>query len=149
MSGRPPRSTPGRTLFPYTTLFQSESIGVGKDGTDFKDISWSRSNGDPADKPLGQNFIVDIEANDIWNKNGKYIKGKFECECNSPEDLLQKTWDQLQEIKEPKFDYEVLLALYEEDYQNLKIGETVHVLDFNYNPPILLEARVGELELSF
>ena len=124
-------------------------IGEGKDGLTFKDVSWIKSLGNPCDKPLQQDFVVDLEANDIWNNNGKYIKTVYKCDATTAEDLLQQSWDYLQDIKNPKFDYEVDLALVTEEYQDLRVGDTNYVVDFDYQPAILLEARVGKLEISF
>ena len=129
--------------------FTSAMIGIGKDNLTFKDIEWKKGKGDPADKPLGQDFIVDLEANDKYNKYGKYIKGLFDdSNITNPQDLLLKTWEKLQEVKEPRFDYEVDLALTSAEYEDIKIGDTNYVIDHDYNPPILLEARIGKLELS-
>lgn len=130
--------------------FASAMIGQGKDKLTFKDIEWKKSNGDPADKPKGQDFVVDLEANDKFNKHGKYIKGLFDdSEITNPQDLLLKSWEKLQEVKEPKFDYEVDLALTSVEYEDIKIGDTNYVIDNDYNPPIFLEARIGKLEISF
>ena len=124
-------------------------IGVGKNNVDFKDIEWDKSLGNPCDKPLQQNFVVDVEANDLWNNGGKYIKTVYKSDTEDPATLLQEAWDHLQEIKQPKFDYDVDLALIAEDYLDINVGDTNYVVDFDYNPPILLEARVGTLEISF
>lgn len=130
--------------------FASAMIGQGKDKLTFKDIEWKKSNGDPADKPKGQDFVVDLEANDKFNKHGKYIKGLFDdSEITNPQDLLLKSWEKLQEVKEPKFDYEVDLALTSVEYEDIKIGDTNYVIDNDYNPPIFLESRIGKLEISF
>lgn len=130
--------------------FASAMIGVGKDNINFKEVEWKKSVGDPADKPLGQDFIVDLGANDKFNKHGKYIKGIYEnTDITNGPDLLLKTWERLQEVKEPKFDYDVSLALVETEYEEIKIGDTDYVIDTDYNPPVYLEARVGKLELSF
>lgn len=124
-------------------------IGVGKNDIDFKTIEWKAKNGDPCNKPLEQNFVVDEEANDIWNNNGKYIKTVYKSDTDDPGTLLQESWDYLQKIKQPKFDYDVELALLSDEYQDLRVGDTNYVVDFDYSPAILLEARVGTLELSF
>lgn len=129
--------------------FASAMIGQGKDKLTFKDIEWKKSNGDPADKPKGQDFVVDLEANDKFNKHGKYIKGLLDdSDITNAQDLLLKSWEKLQEVKEPKFDYEVDLALTGTEYEDIKVGDTVYVIDNEYNPPIFLEARVGKPELS-
>lgn len=130
--------------------FASAMIGVGQNNLTFKDVVWSTAKGDPADKPAGQDFIVDIEANNKYNKSGRYIKGLFEdSEITNGQDLLLKTWEKLQEVKEPKFDYEIDISLVSDEYSDVMIGDTVYVADFDYNPPMFLEARVGKLELSF
>lgn len=129
--------------------FASAMIGQGKDNLTFKDIEWKKSNGDPTDKPKGQDFVVDLEANDKFNKHGKYIKGLFDdSDITNPQDLLLKSWEKLQEVKEPKFDYDVELALTSVEYEDIKIGDTNYVIDNDYNPPIFLEARIGKLEIS-
>ena len=124
-------------------------IGQGNNGITFKDIEWNKNLGNPCNKPLQQDFVVDIEANDLWNNGGKYIKTVHKVDTDDPHALLQECWDYLQEIKQPKFDYDVDLALVAEDYQDIGIGDTNYVVDFDYQPAILLEARVGTLELSF
>ena len=124
-------------------------IGQGNNNLTFKDVEWSKNLGNPCDKPLQQNFVVDIDANDLWNNGGKYIKIVHKVDTDDPQTLLQECWDYLQEIKQPKFDYDVDLALVVEDYQDIGVGDTNYVLDFDYQPAILLEARVGKLELSF
>ena len=124
-------------------------IGQGNNNLTFKDVEWSKNLGNPCDKPLQQNFVVDINANDLWNNGGKYIKTVHKVDTDDAQTLLQECWDYLQEIKQPKFDYDVDLALVAEDYQDIGVGDTNYVLDFDYQPAILLEARVGKLELSF
>ena len=124
-------------------------IGQGNNNLTFKDVEWSKNLGNPCDKPLQQNFVVDIDANDLWNNGGKYIKTVHKVDTDDAQTLLQECWDYLQEIKQPKFDYDVDLALVAEDYQDIEVGDTNYVLDFDYQPAILLEARVGKLELSF
>ncbi|MGL5765160.1 MAG: phage tail spike protein [Sarcina sp.] len=129
--------------------FASASIGEGKGGIDFKEIEWSVASGNPCDKPLGQNFVVDIDANDRYNKLGKYIKDVYKSDTEDPMTLLIETWNHLQEVKEPRFDYDVELGLTNVEYEDLKIGDTNYIVDFMYSPAILLEARVGKLVLSF
>ena len=124
-------------------------IGQGNNNLTFKDIEWSKNLGNPCDKPLQQDFVVDVKANDLWNNGGKYIKTVHKVDTDDAQTLLQECWDYLQEIKQPKFDYDVDLALVAEDYQDIGVGDTNYVLDFDYQPAILLEARVGKLELSF
>lgn len=64
----------------------------------FADVVWSRANGDPADKPAGQAYIDDPDADsaDVWEDayNDKYEE--------DPEKLLASTWAELEKRRRPK-----------------------------------------------
>lgn len=131
------------------TGFYSALIGEGKNGINFKDIIWSKENGDHCDKPAGQDFLLDDEAHKMFNLDGKYITGLYKTEDTNAYDLIQSTYNKLQEVKKVKYSYEVEVGTKLEEFEQIGIGDTVYVIDNNFNPPILLEARVSELEISF
>ena len=64
----------------------------------FADVVWSRENGDPADKPAGQAYIDDPDADsaDVWEDayNDKYEE--------DPARLLSSTWAELEKRRRPK-----------------------------------------------
>ena len=64
----------------------------------FADVVWSRESGDPADKPAGQTYIDDPDADsaDVWEDayNDKYEE--------DPAKLLASTWAELQKRRRPK-----------------------------------------------
>ena len=64
----------------------------------FADVVWSRANGDPADKPAGQAYIDDPDADsaDVWEDayNDKYEE--------DPAKLLESTWAELEKRRKPK-----------------------------------------------
>ena len=64
----------------------------------FADVVWSRANGDPADKPAGQAYIDDPDADsaDVWEDayNDKYEE--------DPARLLESTWAELEKRRKPK-----------------------------------------------
>lgn len=127
--------------------FCSALIGYGSNGIDFRDVEWSKNNGNPANKPLNQDFIVDETAHQYFhNDDGSYITGVYESNANNSADLLFETWQELQRRKEPKIDYESSVVFFDED---IDIGDTVYVIDHEYTPTLYLEARVSKLELSF
>lgn len=129
------------------TDFCSALIGVGSNGIDFKDIEWIKSNGNPTDKPMNQDFVVDETAHQYFhNDDGSYITGVYESNADNSADLLDETWKELQTRKQPKIDYETSIVLFDED---IDIGDTVYVIDHEYTPDLYLEARVSKLELSF
>lgn len=123
-------------------------IGTGKDGQTFKDAEWLISNGNPADKPLNQDFLVDEMAFKLYNNNGSHLMGYFKCDLESPYDILAATYKELQERKQPKVEYEVNISLF--DIDDVELGDEVYVIDNEWKPePLLLSARVNELHVSF
>lgn len=68
----------------------------------FADVVWSKAAGDPADKPAGQEWIGDPDALAAYGRGGRHRYGyvTFDQETDAAT-LLQKTWAQLQKIKEP------------------------------------------------
>lgn len=129
--------------------FCSALIGYGQNGVDFKNVEWLKSNGNPTDKPLNQDFIADESGAHIYfhNDDGSYITGVYECDADNASDLLNETWKELQRRKDPQMTYKTNLAIIDED---IEIGDTVYVIDDgNTKDKLTLEARVTELELSF
>lgn len=129
--------------------FASAGIGEGANGINFRNIEWSIDKGDPTNKPLGQNFVVNPVANDKYNRGSKYIKKPYSFDTEDARELLRLTYDALLKDGEPKNDYEVALAMTSKEFRTVSIGDTVHVCDFYYIPAVLLEARVSKLTISF
>lgn len=122
-------------------------IGVGKDDLTFKSCEWSKSNGDPIDKPKGQDYIVDESAFRLYNNNGSHLMGYYKCDLDTPYDLLNATYNELKERNTPKVDYEVDITLIDDE---ANIGDTVYVIDNDWQPtPLHLSARISQLEISF
>ena len=122
-------------------------IGLGKDELDFREAEWSIEAGKPADKPRGANFIADDIANATFGTPGKYIYGIYEdSSCEDAYTLLEKSYKELQERRQPKIDYECKVAYLDKD---INLGDTVSIIDRTYPEPLQLTARVNKLEISF
>ena len=123
-------------------------IGRGKNGLTFRDITISG-----IDKPLGQDFVTDQTAYELYNRNGSHLTGIYEYDTESAEDLLRATYKKLQEVKEPKATYEIpvllLGDLLDRDWEKVRIGDYIGISDNSFNPPLHLMARVSKLETSF
>lgn len=145
--------------FDYTTNLESVTrkedisdlctaiIGLGKDELDFREAEWSIDAGKPADKPRGANFIADDMANSMFGFPGKYIYGIYEdTNCEDAYTLLEKSYEKLQERKQPKIDYECEVAYLDKD---INLGDTITIVDRTYPEPLQLTARVNKLEISF
>lgn len=123
-------------------------VGYGKGGIDFKSVEWLSDK--PALKPLNQDFIVNPVAYEQWNRQGEQLMGVYEnTEVESPHELLQLTWDALVEASVPQFTYDVKTEMIKGDEEEVHIGDTVYVIDNDYEPALHLSARVGQLEISF
>lgn len=70
--------------------------------TTFAGVTWAKTEAHPA-KPAGQIYLEDAEKTALYGRNGKprfnyYQNGEIE----DPEILLEKTWEVLKRISEPK-----------------------------------------------
>lgn len=127
----------------YTAL-----IGVGKDDISFKDVTV-----DGIDKPLGQDFVINEETYKRYNVNGNHIVGIYKYDTDSPEELLRQTYKYLnEECNEPKIEYNVDVALLgnllDREWDKVRIGDMVCIVDNYFIPPIQVMARVSKLETS-
>lgn len=132
-------------------------IGVGasdsnENAASFTNIAWSLANGNPANKPAGQDWVGDPEALSIFGIDGKHKFGVFESDTTDPAELLSQTWNELQNRKQPRLSYEVGAVLlekisgYEQDKK--RMGDTIIVKDNSFVPAILVEARIVEMTTS-
>lgn len=118
---------------------------------DFADVVWSTASGDPVDKPAGQEWVGDPEALARWGRpGGRHRFGVFEDpEETDPAKLLQKTWEALQKENNPRITYRLDVADLERlsgyGHEKVRLGDTVRCIDRKFNPPLLVEARVIEI----
>ncbi|MDK8254150.1 MAG: phage tail spike protein, partial [Dialister micraerophilus] len=106
----------------------TEADGYGRK-INFADVTWSKSKGDPVDKPQGQQFVENREATALYGTPG--INGAtlpkigfvdFQDE-EDPEQLLRLTWQKLQEVDHPQVTFKTSTV-----YLDGKIGDTVRVV---------------------
>jgi phage minor structural protein len=128
--------------------------GYGRKIT-FEDVEWSVANGDPVDKPLGQDWVGDPDAlQQFGRKSGtsKVHRTRFIDfeEETDPAKLLQLTWDALQNVKVPPVTYEMEVLDLEKlsglEHEAVRIGDTVLVVDRTFSPELRVYARVIEIE---
>lgn len=92
----------------------------------FSDVVWSKANGDPADKPAGQEFIEDPEATKVFGyDDGKPRTGIVVFEdIEDPTELLQETWTALKSSERPKASFKANVT----DVGNLGLGDTIAII---------------------
>ncbi|WP_339063551.1 phage tail spike protein [Tepidibacillus marianensis] len=119
----------------------------------FADVEWKVANGDPVDKPLGQEWVGDPNALSQWGRvNGtRHRFGTYENpDTDDPIKLLEDTWSKLQEMKVPLVSYKMtvtdleLLSGYE--HEAVRLGDTVAEIDRELNQPIITKERVMEVK---
>lgn len=92
----------------------------------FADVVWSKSAGNPVDKPAGQEYVEDPNATAVYGfDDGKPRIGLevFE-DITDPNELLQATWKALQVLKRPKVSFKASVI----DVGNLGLGDTVAII---------------------
>ena len=94
----------------------------------------------------GSVFVMDREANKKWSRFRNqqaqwdgYIVDMYEYDTDSPQELFNRTLSQLKKRNEPAITYEIAINNIDAD---LSIGDTVTVVDSEFNPPLYLQARV-------
>lgn len=128
-----------------------ETGGYGRRLT-FADVSWSTALGDPVDKPLGQEWVGDPDALTLWGRpGGRHRFGVFvDEEETDPEKLLLKTWEALQERKNPRATYRMGVNDLERvtglEHEKVRLGDTCSVIDRVFVPELLIKARIVEIE---
>ncbi len=95
----------------------------------FKDIEWHTPD-NPVDKPLGQTYIED---QDSINKYGR-VEAIFEnSNIKDPEELLQATYQALQENKSPKYSYETQVKDISNqkgfEHYKVNLGDSIIIID--------------------
>lgn len=131
------------------TNFCSGIIPVGKNGLTISDVKWEKEQGDPTDKPLGQNYIFDEKAHEMLNNGGKYVLMKYKSDAEDIYTLIHEGYTKLKELNKTKFSYEIPVYMTERDYEEIDVGDTNYVVSRKFNPPIQLEARITKFEISF
>jgi phage minor structural protein len=133
-------------------------IGVGKgdsssNSTTFKSIGYYTSDGKPFQKPLNQDWVGDPDAVQRYGIKGKHLFDVFQYDTSNAEDLLKRTWAELQKRKTPQITYELDVSLLERlanlEHEAVRLGDTVYVIDETFSPSLYLEARVRQLETCF
>lgn len=105
---------------------EGESTGGYGRKIQFTDVEWSKSKGDPLDKPRGQNYLEDKEATKLYGfKDGTARLGIVEfSDCESPEELLKLTYQALLTSNRPRVQIKTSMQL----LGNLYLGDYVNII---------------------
>lgn len=116
---------------PVTRLYgvgASTSTGDLQTNLTFTDVEWSVAKGDPVDKPKGQSWVEDPAA---AAKYGLHAAPAPFNDVDDPAELLQKTWELLQKVKEPTCTVEATIQDLERipgnEHQIIRLGDLVPI----------------------
>lgn len=113
---------------------KGEQVSEGQDGSPdgygrrimFTDVVWSKANGNPTDKPAGQEYVEDKDATALYGfDDGKPRIGIVTFEdIDDVNKLISATWSALQEAKRPKVSFKASAL----DVGDLGLGDTVAII---------------------
>lgn len=111
---------------------------------DFADLEY---NHDGLVTTKGDKFLRAVDANKRFNPGQTtYIEAFYEYDTQSAGELLNRTVTRLKTYSEPQYTYTADVKIID---STLKIGDTVTIIDHDYNPALYLSARVAKLEKSY
>jgi len=95
----------------------------------------------------GDKFLRARTANGQFNPGDQgFIEDFYEYDTASNTELFNRTLTQIQTRSQPQFTYDAQVKVID---PNLDIGDTVTIIDHDYNPALYLQARVATLEKSY
>lgn len=95
----------------------------------------------------GDKFLRARNANQQFNPGDRgYVEAFYSYDTQSSQELFNRTLTQLQTRSKPQFTYEADVKVID---PHLDIGDTVKLIDQDYNPDLYLQARVSKLEKSY
>lgn len=95
----------------------------------------------------GDKFLRAVDANRTFNPGQEsYIESFYEYDTQSPSELLNRTLSKLKTYSEPQYTYTADVKVID---PSLVLGDTVTILDHDYNPALYLSARVAKLVKSY
>lgn len=92
----------------------------------FADVVWTKKDGNPVDKPVGQEYLIDPEATALYgfsDGNPRIGLTVFE-DIEDQVELINATWRALQSLKRPKVSFKADVT----DVGQLGLGDTVAII---------------------
>ena len=92
----------------------------------FADVVWSTQNGNPLNKPKGQEYLEDPNATAAYGFPDGHPRIGFVTfqDCEDPNELIQLTYDKLQEVNHPQVQFSASIA----DVGSLDLGDTIAIV---------------------
>ncbi|UZN53008.1 prophage endopeptidase tail family protein [Bacillus paralicheniformis] len=149
-------SYPVTALYGYGASLETEGGGNTR-YIDFSDVEWVKANGDPVDKPKGQEWVGDPELLEKFGRimyDGMTKRHRFQKwqddSIQDPAELLRKTYEALITHEMVQVNYSLKLELLEYisgyEHEAVDLGDTMIAIDDNFRHPIEVQTRVIAIE---
>lgn len=92
----------------------------------FANVVWSTQSGNPLNKPAGQEYLEDPNATAAYGFPDGHPRIGFVTfqDCEDPNELIQLTYDKLQEVNHPQVQFSASIA----DVGSLDLGDTIAIV---------------------
>lgn len=92
----------------------------------FADVVWSTQSGNPLNKPKGQEYLEDPNATAAYGFPDGHPRIGFVVfqDCEDPNELIQLTYNKLQEVNHPQVQFSANIA----DVGPLNLGDTIAII---------------------
>lgn len=122
-------------------------VATGADGITLAGAEYNEGN---IRSPKNSIYLIDYDAVARWKRAG-YAPGgggivkRYESEAKTPQALMTEAVLKLKQWNHPEVTYDVSISLLPEE---INIGDTVAVVDNNFEPPLVVEGRVSSIKKS-
>ena len=122
-------------------------VATGSDGITLSDIEYKEGN---IESKKGSIYLVDTDAVKRWKRAGNSPGGggivkRYESEAKTPQALMTEAVIKLKQWNHPEVTYDVSISLLPEE---INIGDTVAIVDNNFEPALVVEGRVSSIKKS-
>jgi phage minor structural protein len=122
-------------------------VATGADGITLAGAEYNEGN---IRSPKNSIYLIDYDAVARWKRAGYAPAGggivkRYESEAKTPQALMTEAVIKLKQWNHPEVTYDVWISLLPE---GINIGDTVIIVDHNYEPALIVEGRVASIKKS-
>ncbi len=122
-------------------------VATGADGITLSGVEYNEGNIRSSKNSI---YLIDYDAVARWKRAG-YAPGgggivkRYESEAKTPQTLMAEAVIKLKQWNHPEVTYDVSISLLPEE---INIGDTVAIVDNNFEPALVVEGRVSSIKKS-
>lgn len=122
-------------------------VATGADGITLSGVEYNEGN---IRSPKNSIYLIDYDAVERWKRAGYTPAGggivkRFESEAKTPQALMVEAVIKLKQWNHPEVTYYVPINMLPGE---INIGDTVIIVDHNYEPALIVEGRVASIKKS-